>query len=74
MARREAEDITENAPMANLPLVVQPLQVEVVSVAEVTGASSDCIEGAGVVETLQTMTHTETHQLEAVSCSSGEPG
>ena len=63
MALREAEDVTENARMDNLPLVVQPLQAEVVSVAEVAGASSD-----------QTMTHTDTHQLEAVSCSSGEPG
>ena len=51
MALREAEDVTENAPMDNLPLVVQPLQAEVVSVAEVAGASSDPIAGAGVVET-----------------------
>ena len=50
MALREAEDVTENAPMDNLPLVVQPLQAEVVSVA---GASSDPIAGAGVMETPQ---------------------
>ena len=37
--------------MDNLPLVVQPLQAEVVSVAEVAGASSDPIAGAGVMET-----------------------
>ena len=37
--------------MDNLPLVVQPLQAEVVSVAVVAGASSDPIAGAGVVET-----------------------
>ena len=37
--------------MDNLPLVVQPLQAEVVSVAEVAGASSDPIAGAGVEET-----------------------
>ena len=51
MALREAEDVTENAPMDNLPLVVQPLQAEVVSVAEVAGASSDPITGAGVMGT-----------------------
>ena len=53
MALREAEDVTENVPMDNLPLVVQPLQTEVVSVAEVAGASSDPIAGVGVVETPQ---------------------
>ena len=47
VALREAEDVTENAPMDNLPLVVQPLQAEVVSVAEVAGASSDPIAGQG---------------------------
>ena len=51
VALREAEDVTENAPMDNLPLVVQPLQAEVVSVAEVAGTSSDPIAGAGVMET-----------------------
>ena len=53
VALREAEDVTENTPMDNLSLVVQPLQTEVVSVAEVAGASSDPIAGVGVVETPQ---------------------
>ena len=45
LAPREAGDITRNAPMDNLPLVVQPLQTEAVSVAEVAGASSEPIAG-----------------------------
>ena len=51
MALREAEGVTENVPMVNLPLVVQPLQTEVVSVAEAAGASLDPITGVGVEET-----------------------
>ena len=39
--------------MVNLPLAVQPLQTEVVSVAEASGASSDPTEGVGVEETPQ---------------------
>ena len=51
IGRQKGRGCYRKRPYDNLPLVVQPLQAEVVSVAEVAGASSDPNAGAGVVET-----------------------